>query len=278
MSTAGVTLSIALALVLLGGLYALWRRAPWRGARTRYPIVLVHGLFGFEELKLGNHRAPYFRGVDEHLGAYRITVHRLSVPAVASIRERAEVLAQKLEALPCRKVNVIAHSMGGLDVRYAIVNLGLHRKVKSLITLGSPHHGTELADLVSGLFSLPLGLRTVFDKLGLPPAAFDDLSCADMEVFNKNTPDHPRVIYGSIVGRMPEGGGNRLLIPTFQYLKKKAGDNDGVVSARSQRWGEILEEIDLDHWAQIGWGLSSESLGVKLLYERIAIFLRRRGC
>ena len=279
MSTSGFILALAAFLGLFGGLLWLLRRAPWRGPRPRYPIVLIKGLFGFDEIKLGDCHATYFRGVSEHLGALGIEVHQLSGPAVASIRERGQVLAQKLEALPCRKVNLIAHSMGGLDARYAIACLGQHRKVRSLVTIGTPHHGTELADLVSGLLALPIGLRTVFDKLGLPPGAFDDLSCPSLEVFNKNTPDHWRVFYGCVLGRTPpQGGGNKLLVPTNQYLKQKAGDNDGVVSLRSQRWGQVLEEVDLDHWAQIGWGQSAESMGINRLYERIALGLRQRGC
>jgi hypothetical protein len=46
---------------------------------------------------------------------------------------------------------------------------------------------------------------------------------------------------------------NPLLLPTHLWLAERAGANDGVVPAASQRWGEVLAEIEADHWAQIGW-------------------------
>ena len=46
------------------------------------------------------------------------------------------------------KVHIIAHSMGGLDSRRMIVDLGMADKVASLTTIGTPHRGTILADHV----------------------------------------------------------------------------------------------------------------------------------
>ena len=46
------------------------------------------------------------------------------------------------------KLNVVAHSMGGLDMRYAIAHLDIAEKIESLTTVATPHHGTYLADLV----------------------------------------------------------------------------------------------------------------------------------
>src|SRR5207249_8887306 len=51
-----------------------------------------------------------------------------------------------------RSVNIVAHSMGGLDARYAISQLGLGGRVASLITIGTPHLGTPLADAGHALF------------------------------------------------------------------------------------------------------------------------------
>ncbi|HZY02105.1 MAG TPA: hypothetical protein VFF02_01300, partial [Anaeromyxobacteraceae bacterium] len=58
------------------------------------------------------------------------------------------------------------------------------------------------------------------------------------------------------------------------YLKRRAGENDGVVPASSQRWGEVLAEIEADHWAQIGW---SRSFDAAEFYARLLRELRGRG-
>src|SRR5207245_6473457 len=43
-------------------------------------------------------------------------------------------------------VNLIAHSMGGLDARYMITHLGMAEHVRSLTTVSTPHRGTYLVD------------------------------------------------------------------------------------------------------------------------------------
>jgi hypothetical protein len=67
---------------------------------------------------------------------------------------------------------------------------------------------------------------------------------------------------------------NPLLRPTYLFLKERDGDNDGVVPSASQRWGEILGEVDADHWAVVGW---SDSFDAVALYEALFRELRGRG-
>ena len=73
----------------------------------------------------GMPRPEYFRGVREHLEAkgHRVYVSRVS--PLAGVRRRAEQFAEQLANIDAEKVNIIAHSMGGLDARYAISRLGL---------------------------------------------------------------------------------------------------------------------------------------------------------
>ena len=63
-----------------------------------------------------------------------------------------------------RKVNIIAHSMGGLDARYAIAKLGLADRVASLVTIGTPHLGTPLANLGARLSDL-LRLKSLLGRV-----------------------------------------------------------------------------------------------------------------
>jgi triacylglycerol lipase len=92
-------------------------------SRVRSPIVLVHGILGFTELRLGNVKfGDYFRGIREALQANGNTVPeppRLN-PA-GSVAERAQDLKRYLEtSLSGQQVHLLAHSMGGLDSRYLI--------------------------------------------------------------------------------------------------------------------------------------------------------------
>lgn len=76
------------------------------------PIVLAHGLLGFDQLHLAGPLLPglqYWRGITEALAANGIEVITASVPASASIRERAEKLSGEIMSKAHGKsVNIIA--------------------------------------------------------------------------------------------------------------------------------------------------------------------------
>ena len=65
-----------------------------------------------------------------------------------------------------------------------------------------------------------------------------------------------------------------LLLPSYLYLARCAGPNDGLVPAESQRWGEVLATVQADHWAQIGW---SSRFDARACYVQLFELLRARG-
>ena len=169
---------------------------------------------------------------------------------------RAERLVALSRELPGERINVIAHSMGGLDARYAISRLGLAQRIACLVTIGSPHRGTPLADLpLSRLAARALGVL-----------ALNDLTPRALERFNREVPDAPGVAYCSVVGASRLLHTNPLLWPTHLYLSSRCGPSDGIVPATSQRWGQVLREVEADHWAQVGWSLGFDAIA---LYEEI---------
>ncbi|PTL76222.1 triacylglycerol lipase [Vitiosangium sp. GDMCC 1.1324] len=273
---------VVLALVVLGGvgvlgfryLRTLRVRRAVRG--LRHPVVLVHGLLGFDELKLGQSRHQYFRGVPERLRQLGSDVYVVKVPPTGSVAERAEALAQAVRSLDAKRVNIIAHSMGGLDARYAIAHLGLASRVASLITIGTPHQGTPLADMGTKVLGDALGLKRVCEALAVSTGAFYDLTTTKMAEFNRAVPDAPGVRYASYVGAFPRSirALNPILLPSYLYLTRSVGPNDGVVPADSQKWGEVLGTIEADHWAQIGW---SSRFDAEAFYVSLFQALRERN-
>jgi triacylglycerol lipase len=292
----------ALALLLAVAVYALVRtRGRWlrrrpsalpaarselapvpRGQRARtgsecaHPIVLAHGFMAVDAFSLPGLPQEYFRGVRAHLLA---DGHRVYVPRVsplAGVKRRAEQLAEQLAKIDADKLNIVAHSMGGLDARYAISRLGLAERVASLTTIGTPHQGTPLADTSLILRELPLLRRALTAQFGLDLEGLDDLTTEKMLAFNDAVPNMPGVRYASYVGWVRGGvrDVHALLAPGFTYLKLKTGRNDGMVPADSQQWGELLGEVHADHWAQIGW---SRGLDTKDFYTALARLLARSG-
>jgi triacylglycerol lipase len=122
--------------------------------QTKYPIMLVHGLFGFDSL-LGIY--DYWYGVPSGLRSGGAKVFAASVSASNDSTVRGEQLIHDLDTLRAlygyQKFNLIGHSQGGPTSRYvASVRPDL---VASVTTIGSPHTGSPVADAVSAI--LPSG-------------------------------------------------------------------------------------------------------------------------
>lgn len=88
------------------------------------PIVLAHGLMGFDEFRLVGNLLPgikYWRGITDAYQQNQIECITTAVPTTGSIEERAMALHEQIKAKAAGKdVNIVAHSMGGLDSRYLI--------------------------------------------------------------------------------------------------------------------------------------------------------------
>jgi triacylglycerol lipase len=220
------------------------------------PVVLVHGLFGFDRIGVPGVKLHYFRGIVKHLEALGCHAHAVRLPAAASVPDRARILVDKIAALGHERVDIIAHSLGGLDARYALAKLGLASKVRALVTVGTPHRGTPLVDLfING----PIGVaRKGLGVLGVTTRALDWLSPAALARFNEEVRDVPGVRYACVVAGIREAGTpvSLALAPAHAYLRRVAGPNDGLVPISSQYWGETLAEIEADHWEQVGWRMA----------------------
>jgi triacylglycerol lipase len=231
------------------------------------PVVLVHGLFGFDRIGVPGARFDYFRGIAKHLETLGCHAHAVRLPMARSIPTRAKELVAAIEALPHDRIDLVAHSLGGLDARYALAHLGLARRVRSLVTVGTPHRGSPLADLV---VRGPIGwAHKVIRAVGIPIEAVEWLTTAALERFNREVPDAPGVRYACVVGGIhrAETSLPLVLVPAHAYLRKVAGDNDGVVPVASQYWGETLAEIEADHFAQIGW-----RMGLRTTFDALGLY------
>ncbi len=267
-----LALAALLVLVFYGRLRR--RRRVGRAARAlRHPVVLAHGILGFDSIQVGGLQQEYFRGLATRLRRLGMNVYAVRLPPLATVSARAQALAEAVQALPHERVNIIAHSMGALDGRYAVSRLGIGRRVASLTTVGGPHRGTPIADLGTGLLGEKLGLKKMCAALSLDVEAFWDLTTRRMEKFNVEVPDVRGVAYASYVG-VCNGTLNPLLLPSYLYLKTSVGANDGLVPAHSQEWGEVLGRIEADHWAQIGWGRGFDAAG---FYAELVRELGKRG-
>ncbi|PQE25351.1 Triacylglycerol lipase protein [Rutstroemia sp. NJR-2017a BBW] len=256
-------------------------------ATPKHPIVLAHGLFGFDELRLAGSLLPgvqYWRGITDALRAKGIEVITASVPSSASIEERAEVLGKDIAAKANGKsVNIIAHSMGGLDARYMISRLQPENvEVLSLTTIASPHRGSAFADYCfdeSWWHSYIPGLVRRLNELGVSTGAFSQLTRRYMmDEFNPKTPDDPTVRYFSY-GATCDPKLWSAFRRSHAIVQKVEGPNDGLVSVESSRWGTYkgtlvdVSHLDLINWTnRLRW-LAWEVTGNVRKFNAIAFYL-----
>ena len=221
--------------------------------KLRSPVVLVHGLFGFDRLEVaGLTMARYFPGIVECLATPGNRVLVPSLSPTAGIAERARQLKNfLLKNSPGEPVHLVAHSLGGLDSRWMISRLGMADRVLSLTTLGTPHRGTVFADWAIGNFAW--ALRPTLELMGMPTAAFDDLTVAKCRAFNDEVADAPGVRYFSVAGRHSGSLRHPEWLLPYNIVRQAEGDNDGVVSVASATYGDSLDLWEGDHFSLVNW-------------------------
>ena len=252
---------------------------------TRYPIVFMHGLAGFDTLLSV---FDYWVGVEDLLSSQGYAANIYGVSAFDSTPVRADQWSQHLDALHmetgARRVNLIAHSQGGLDARYYATLLDLNNRVVSITTIATPHMGTAVAGLLSGVVELGPTDGQIVDALisgaaelfGTTGDSFSDqlaqMTPENMDIFNADIPDVPGVQYYSWAGKscrylqwscQSEMDGETVssyFLLSHAYLESQEGDNDGLVSVSSAEWGTFLGVLPADHIDEVGhkFDLSSQ--------------------
>ena len=114
----------------------------YRVEAAETPIVLVHGIIDNHAIFTVMEHALRRRGF-QTLSTYDYGVLTYNIPRAAERLGRA--IEKLCAATGYERVHVVGHSLGGLIARYYVQRLGGDRHVHTLVTLGTPHHGTQLA-------------------------------------------------------------------------------------------------------------------------------------
>jgi hypothetical protein len=224
-------------------------------------IVLVHGIAATDKLP-----SEWFWGrIPEtlHRAGFRVVFG--GADAVGTIPNNAAQLYETVTKVfreTGDKVILMAHSKGGVDARWCLSKLDGGRQIGALVTLCSPHRGSELADAVvehlpstwpaTRALSRAIG-RLYPDRRPKPLEAVLGLTTADMAAFNADTPPVPGVFFRSYFTQLHGVFDELALAASYRLLRTRAGANDGVVSARSAQWGEAAQLIEgvrggISHW------------------------------
>jgi triacylglycerol lipase len=261
----------------------LARRArPTRSRRVpRHPLVFCHGMLAMTLLRMQMPRdANYFCNLRPFLHERGIESLFPNVEPTGGVAERAEQLRDQLRRWTDEPVNLIAHSMGGLDARFLISRLGFADRVCSLTTIATPHRGSGLADWFCDNPHPGLPLLLTLKAIGVNVNGFADCRPARCRDFNARTPDAPRVRYFSYTAAVAPPRITPMLRRAWNILTPLEGPNDGIVSVDSARWGEEVGTLGVDHFAQTPDGMfirPDENFDVLGFYSRLVEDLARRG-
>ena len=224
--------------------------------KTKYPILMVHGVF-FRDFKQGF--LNYWGRIPDELRENGATVYFGNQQSAASVAECGEELAERIRNIVaetgCEKVNIIGHSKGGLDSRYAVSQCGVGDLVASITTINTPHRGCEFADYLLNVIPAAVQAKVAstynfaLSKLGDHNPDFlkavNDLTSAACTARNEVVTDVPGIYYQSFGSHMKKAGGGRFpLNYSFHLVKHFDGPNDGLVGEKSFEWGEHYEYLE----------------------------------
>lgn len=261
---------------------------------TKYPILLVHGVC-FRDQKHLN----YWGRIPNELFMNGARVFYGNQQSAIAIKDSAKELNARVreicESFGCEKLNIIAHSKGGLDCRWAIEHLGMGEFVASLTTVSTPHRGCEYADYL--LTKIPEGAKkriahyynVTLKRLGdhKPDflAAMEDLTASACAKFNEEIPTPDYFFTQSVGSLIPKNAtlGDPFDI-TARFIQKSDGTNDGLVGEDSFPWGEKFTLIS----SRKNYGVSHcditdlnkkniEGFDVREFYVDLVYDLKKRG-
>ncbi|MEQ7918298.1 triacylglycerol lipase [Xanthomonas sp. WHRI 1810A] len=254
---------------------------------TKYPILLVHGLFGFD--RIGSF--DMFHGIQPALEKAGCRVHVPALSAAHDNETRGEQLLEQIQRFLKRtgytRVNLFGHSQGALTARYAAATRP--DLTASVTSISGPNHGSEVADRLREAFepgavpehvaaALTQGFARFLGLLsgntGLPQqpiAALDALTTAGVSAFNLKYPQGLPVTWGEsgpewvdgvgyyswsgcISGNLLSEGRNgfdplHLACRSYALLFEREKEfNDGLVGRFSSHLGQVIRsDYPMDH-------------------------------
>lgn len=231
---------------------------------TRYPLLFVHGV----ALRDGKSNRIWGR-IPDALREQGAQVYFGEADAWGTPLNNAVQLMERLpvilEESGATKVNIIAHSKGGLDSRYLIEllkeDLSIDMPIASLTTIATPHHGSLTLEMLFYTF-WPLFYPFAFVTNNLYRLAGDEnpdvittckyLTATHMQQFNADQPNISPVYSQQFAGTVRDSLGDPISIFTNPFVSLLEGPNDGFVAVSSAGYDHYQGEFS----ALVGSGVS----------------------
>ena len=257
--------------------------------KSKYPILLVHG-FILKDVWF----FKAFGKIPNVLRAAGYIVYTSNNDGIGTIENNAKQLKKQIKKILKRekvdKINIIAHSKGGLDSKYMITNLDMEDNIASLTTICTPHRGSQIA---TKLLSLPKWIlkplvvffNTFYKILGdqKPDAlkAGQQLQSTD-DLDNKTINFSSKVYCQSYSAILKNSKDDFLMAVPYIFSKKyEKTSSDGLVSEASSKFGKykgVCIEDSISHTEIVDLMTNkSEKEKVYKFYKKICKELVKKG-
>lgn len=245
------------------------QRATAQLCRTKYPLLLVHGVF-FRDFRYLNYWGRIPADLEKNGAQIFYGNHQSAVRVEEAAEEISERIREIMAQTGCEKVNIIAHSKGGLDSRYAIAKLKMAPFVASLTTINTPHRGCEFADYLlekigsSQQQAIAKTYNSTLRRLGDTSPDFlgavrdlqaDACKKRNEELFEAEKEISSMVYVQSVGSCLKKASGGRFpLNLTNRFVHHFDGANDGLVGRNSFEWGHNFTWLSAEGMRGISHG------------------------
>lgn len=217
----------------------------------KYPVLLVHGM-GLND----NYKIKYWGRIPEHLETLGCDVYLSGQDSNASIETNTQHIAKKVDevlaATGAKKLNIIAHSKGGLESRYLVSSCGYADKIASITTLCTPHNGSKTVDALMkfpdslircGCFCFDVFYKVLGDKNPDTYKVINAFKTPNAQKFNDENPDQKGIYYQSYACVMKNSWSDVLFWLPSLVVNHFEGENDGLLPPDAVKWGEDFSII-----------------------------------
>lgn len=214
---------------------------------SKYPVLLVHGM-GFRDRKYLN----YWGRIPKALEKDGVRIFYGGQDSSGSVEGNAAYLAERIRQMArengIEKFNVIAHSKGGLDIRYAISTLKINDLIASVTTINTPHNGSYTVDKLLKIPDLLVKFgcrmtdwwfRVLGDRMPETYKAIKAFETVNAEEFNRNNPDDPGIYYQSYAFTCKKITGDMFMWFSNLVVRSIEGENDGLLTPRAVKWSNF---------------------------------------
>ena len=300
-----VTGSVLMTANAFAGIQTVQTNTSQSYAKTKYPILFVHGNFGFSRLGSADFGLDYWYKILPNLASNGATVYASQLSPLNSTDIRGEQLIAQVEEVLAitgkEKVNLMGHSQGGSTTRYAAGIIP--NKIASVTTIAGDHKGTKVVDfimqtglgasVVATFMDLVIGPAIKFAE-GRPDlpndtlASFNSVSTAGALAFNERFPNgiptsncgEGEYVSKGIYNYSWSGAGgitnvfdpDTLLVSLSPLAYGLFTSNDGFIGSCDSHFGKVIrDDYYLNHFDEV-----NQVLGLRGLFSPDPVSLFRQ--